>query len=182
MCNGHKGRWRGLVLIASSPHHCHCDCDIARTWTQLFPPPSHNTTQHFTTNFYMIIISRTLAIHRSNNNVIWLDGWQDMLMERRAAQLFLPFFKVVSLITFQQVRFDHIFLHIQDGTICTNRMVYFLLQYVLIWICYGFVSGLSRWTCALMHSLVRGTFASTFGLSTLAAQPPANTSRQQHPE
>ena len=80
----------------------------------------------------MIIISRTLAIHRSNNHVIWLVGWQDMVMERHAAQLFLPFVKVVSLITFQQVHFDHIFLHIQDGTICTNRTVYFVLQYVLI--------------------------------------------------
>ena len=165
-----------------SPHHRHCDCDIARTWTQHFPLASRCTTTHFTTNFYMIIISRTLAIHRSNNHVIWLGGWQDMLMERHAAQLFLPFVKVVSLITFQQVHFDHIFLHIQDGTICTNRTVYFVLQYVLIWICYGFVSGLSRWTCALVHLLMRGTFASTFGLSTLAAQPPANTSQQQHSE
>ena len=65
----------------------------------------------------MIIISRTLAIHRSNNHVIWLDGWQDMLMERRVAQLFLPFAKVVSLIAFLQAHFDHIFLHIQDDTI-----------------------------------------------------------------
>ena len=75
----------------------------------------------------MIIISRTLAIH-----VIWLGGWQDMLMEKCANQLFLPFVQVVTLIAFQQVHFDHIFLHIQDGTICTNRMVYFMLQYVLI--------------------------------------------------
>ena len=80
----------------------------------------------------MIIISRTLAIHRSNNHVIWLGGWQDMLMERRAAQLFLPFVRIVTLIAFLQAHFDHIFLHIQDGTVCTNRMVYFLLQHVLI--------------------------------------------------
>ena len=182
MCNGHNARYRSLFLMTVSPHYRHCDCDIARTWTQLFPPPSRNTTQHFTTNFYMIIISRMLAIHRSNNHVILLGGWQDMVMERCAAQLFLPFIQIVILITFQQVHFDHIFLHIEDGTICTNRMVYFVLQYVLIWICYGIVSGLSRWRCTLTHLLTRGIFTSTFGLSTLAAQPPANTSRQQHSE
>ena len=97
----------------------------------------------------MIIISRTLAIRRSNNHVIWLSGWQDMVMERRAAQLFLPFVEVVSLITFQQVHLDHIFLHIQDGTICTNRMVYFCcntcsFEYVMDLFCV-YLRGHARW-------------------------------------
>ena len=48
-----------------------------------------------------------------------------MVMERRATQLFLPFIRILGLIAFLQAHFDHIFLHIQDGTICTNRMVYF---------------------------------------------------------
>ena len=46
-----------------------------------------------------------------------------MLMESCAAQLFLPFVRIVGLIALLQLHFDHKFVHIQDGTAYEYRMV-----------------------------------------------------------
>ncbi|KLO13619.1 hypothetical protein SCHPADRAFT_889841 [Schizopora paradoxa] len=71
------------------------DTVTEQAFLELFEVLASSNTLHVTNTelvevslFYGYRKTITLAIHMSNNHVIWLGGWQDMVMERHAAQLF----------------------------------------------------------------------------------------------